>query len=197
MVNHLLERQNFKLFQTGSTISRCIPNQAPAASLIENLLNEIFGECSDHAPSYELMVKAKLMTILAIMVRHFNSELATASNTIASKNHLERMEQSMKYILSHLDEDLTLTDLAQSACMSRSYYSAIFKELTGLSVWDYIINQRVDLAKYKLETSNAPITQVCEDSGFSSIGNFNRAFKKLTGKTHREYRKDINCPKGE
>lgn len=181
--------QYLKLFKSGSSISRCISDAAPVSPVIGQLLNEIFDECSNHRPSYELMVKAKLMTILANMVRHFHSELSSASELIASRSHLERMEQSIKYILSHLGEELTLNELAQRACMSRSYYSAIFKELNGVSVWDYIISQRVDLAKYKLETSDDPITQVCEDSGFTSIGNFNRAFKKLTGKTPREYRK--------
>lgn len=184
--------QYLKLFKAGSSISRCIPSSSKTANIIRQLLEEIFEECSNHPPSYELMVKAKLMTILANMVRHFNSELESANATIASKSHLERMEQSMKYILSHLGEELTLDDLAQRACMSRSYYSAIFKDLNGVSVWDYIISQRVDLARYRLETSDAPITQVCEDSGFSSIGNFNRAFKKLTGKTPREYRKETS-----
>lgn len=180
-----------KLFKSGSSISRCIPDTAPASRVIGQLLNEIFDECSGHEPSYELMVKAKLMTILANMARHFNSELSSETELIASKKHLERMEQSMKYILSHLGDELTLNELAQRACMSRSYYSAIFKELNGVSVWDYIISQRVDIAKYKLETGDAPITQICEESGFSSIGNFNRAFKKLTGKTPREYRNQI------
>lgn len=183
--------QYLKLFKSGSSISRCIPNSAPVSAVIGDLLSEIFDECSGHAPSYELMVKAKLMTILANMVRHFNSELRAETELIASKKHLERMEQSIKYILSHLREELTLNDLAKRACMSRSYYSAIFKELNGVSVWDYIISQRVDIARYKLETGDDPITQICEESGFSSIGNFNRAFKKLTGKTPREYRKQI------
>ena len=100
----------------------------------------------------------------------------------------------MNHIHSHLDEPLTLDQLAKEACMSRSYYSTIFKALNGVSVWEYIVARRIDLAQYKLETTGDSIMQISEDCGFTSIANFNRAFKKLTGKTPREYRQASAAP---
>ena len=65
------------------------------------------------------------------------------------------------------------------------------KVLNGVSVWDYITEQRINLAQYQLETTEKSVTQVSEACGFNSIANFNRAFKKLTGMTPREYRRSI------
>ena len=97
----------------------------------------------------------------------------------------------MNFILSHLESPLTLDMLAREARMSRSYYSTMFKVLNGVSVWDYITEQRINLAQYQLETTEKSVTQVSEACGFNSIANFNRAFKKLTGTTPREYRRSI------
>lgn len=186
--------QYLKLFSGNESLSRCIPHDAPAAGIIQGLLHEMFSECQMHAPAYDLLVKAKLMAVLANMVRHFSSELQVDTISIASQRHLSQMEMSMNHIHSHLDEPLTLDQLAKEACMSRSYYSTIFKALNGVSVWEYIVARRIDLAQYKLETTGDSIMQISEDCGFTSIANFNRAFKKLTGKTPREYRQASAAP---
>ena len=75
--------------------------------------------------------------------------------------------------------------------MSRSYYSATFKQLNGVSVWGYITAQRIDRAQHLLESTSLPVMEISEHCGFNNIANFNRSFKKITGKTPRGYRKDV------
>lgn len=181
-------RQYSKLFTGANPISRRIPSGSASAAVICQLLEEMFQECRDHEPEYELIVKSKLMAMLAQMVRHYHRELASIDDDPTGQHHLEQMDRSMNYILGHLGDPLTLQDLAREACMSRSYYSAVFKSLNGVSVWNYIIAQRINLAQFKLETTDEPITRICEECGFTGITNFNRAFKRITGKTPREYR---------
>lgn len=177
-----------KIFMTSDQISRKIPHEDATAGIIGTLLEEIFQECLDHVPSYDLLVKAKLLTILANMAKHFHPLLNMEQQPTVNIVHLAQMETSINYILSHLKEPLTLDQLAREAAMSRSQYSSLFKSLNGVSVWDYITHQRINLAMYQLEHSDNSITQVCEDSGYNNIANFNRMFKKITGKTPREYR---------
>ncbi|MCC8061494.1 MAG: AraC family transcriptional regulator [Clostridiales bacterium] len=98
----------------------------------------------------------------------------------------------MNYILIHLKDPLSLDLLAKNAAMSRSYYSSLFKALNGIPVWDYITHQRINLAVYHLEHTTSPITQICEACGYYNISNFNRMFKRIIGKTPREYRKALN-----
>lgn len=180
-----------QLFFRGSGNSR-IPHDAPAAKIIGGLLTEMYDECHDRQPAYELVVKAKLMTILANMVRHFGEDRYTCKPGSASQAHQEKISGSMNYILTHLSEPLTLDQLAREACLSRSYYSAIFKELNGMTVWEYIVSQRINMAQYRLETTDAPIMRISGDCGFTSLANFNRTFKKATGKSPREYRKKVS-----
>lgn len=177
-----------KIFMTPNQDSRSIPHEKPAAGIIQALLEEIFQECHDCCPSYELLVKAKLLTILANAARHFYDQLEKAPQSMANITRLSQMEASMNYILSHLSDPLTLELLAKEAAMSRSQYSTLFKSLNGVSVWDYVTQQRVNFAMYQLEYSDTPVTQICENCGYNNISNFNRMFKRITGKTPREYR---------
>lgn len=180
------------LFSGKASGSRHIPADSPTAGSIVKLLYEIFDECHRQDHAYEIVVKSKIMTVLAYLVRCFYNEPEISSSPVINRRYLLQMESSTNYILSHLDAPLTLDMLAKEACMSRSYYSTMFKELNGISVWDYITKQRIDLAQYQLEHSELSITQISENCGFNSISNFNRAFRKLTGKTPREYRCSVN-----
>ena len=153
------------------------------------LLQESFLECCDHRAAYEIVVKAKLLMMLAEMARYYYNEM-TASELLQLKvRHIEHIENSMDYILSNLSAPLTLSMLAKEACMSRSYYSTLFKTLNGVSVWNYITAQRVDMAQHLLESTNDSITEICENCGFNNIANFNRTFKRIAGKTPSSYRK--------
>lgn len=179
------------LLSDKTPISRRIPSSAEASANIKRLIYEMFEECHGKDHAYEIMVKAKIMAVLANLVRFFYNELGT-DNPAINRRYLIQMERSTNYILSHLDAALTLDTLAKEACMSRSYYSTMFKELNGISVWDYITMKRIDLAQYELEHTERSVTQISESCGFNSISNFNRAFKKLTGKTPREYRSSFS-----
>lgn len=182
-----------QLFMENSTISRHISHDAPVAQTICGLLQESFQECHDQNPAYDMLVKAKLLTILANLARYFHNDLSCDVSPINIR-HLKHMEHSINYILSHLDESLTLDLLAKEARMSRSYYSTMFKSLNGVSVWNYITSQRIDKAQRLLESTVLSVTQISESCGFNNIANFNRAFKKTTGRTPRVYRKALQPP---
>lgn len=170
-------------------ISRHIPGESPVAQSIRQLLQSSFEECRNRQPAYDMFVKANLLKILANLARHYDEALNAKELPIKMEN-IGHLEHSMNYILSHLEQNLTLDELAKEAGMSRSYYSTMFKMLNGVSVWTYITNQRISKAQYMLEKSDLSIIDISEKCGFSNISNFNRAFKKITGKTPREYRKE-------
>lgn len=173
---------------TDNEISRHISCKSQAAHQIRELLSASFEECRNHRPAYDMFVKANLLTILANLARYYDEDLKRKKFPVKMEN-IGHLEHSMNYILGHLEQELTLDELAKEAGMSRSYYSTMFKMLNGVSVWTYITNQRISKAQYMLEESDISILEISEKCGFGNISNFNRAFKKITGKTPREYRK--------
>lgn len=184
------ENEYMQLFMENSGIGHHILHTAKEAQTICTLLQESFDECMNQEHAYEMIVKAKLLTILANLVRYFYNDLPKITLKVNPKHKLA-VEKSMEYITRNLDLDITLDSLAEAAHMSRSYYSTIFKKLNGVSVWDYITNQRIDKAEQMLETTDIPVIEISENCGFNNISNFNRAFRKITGGTPRDYRKSF------
>lgn len=179
-----------RIFMSDSATNRHISRGDLAAARISALLQESFQECSAQDPAYDLLVKAKLLAILANLARHFHDELE-GEKFFINPRHLEYIKRSMDYILSHLGDPLTLDTLAQEARMSRSYYCTIFKRLNGVSVWSYITAQRIDKAQRLLEDLSVSVTEVSQACGFNNIANFNRAFKKVAGLAPRDYRRAV------
>ena len=85
--------------------------------------------------------------------------------------------------------DPTLEELAELSCFSRTYFSALFKSLNGVSPWEYINIKRIEKAKMMLSETNDTILYIANECGFGNLSNFNRIFRKITGKKPSDYRK--------
>lgn len=92
------------------------------------------------------------------------------------------------YIEDNLESNLTLGELAKIACMSQTYFSAVFKKYNGISPWNYIIIKRIDKAIFLLKTTDLKIIDVASQCGFSSSSNFYKEFKTITGKQPNDFR---------
>ena len=97
----------------------------------------------------------------------------------------------LNYIDQHLDGKLTLPELAQMSCMSVPSFCKKFKEQTKMTVTQYINEKRVAYAATLLKQSKYSLEEVAELAGFSNANYLLRVFKKSTGKTIGQYRKQI------
>ncbi len=93
------------------------------------------------------------------------------------------------YIAEHFQEEITLTDVAAYAGVSPAYLSRTFKSSVGLSFSACLTCTRIDHAMNQLKYGNASVTDIALLSGFGTLRNFNRFFKRITGCTPSEYRK--------
>ena len=100
-----------------------------------------------------------------------------------------RMRQMMQYIINHIHDEISLSDLANEMFVSTSTLSRIFKKSTGMYFADYVMRLRVRTSLGLLRTSEQNLTQIAMDCGFSTSAAFNRSFKKVTGMMPSEYRK--------
>ena len=98
----------------------------------------------------------------------------------------------MRMDKSWSDPELTIDMLALSISCSRHHVSQAMNEKLGKSFYDYINYYRVEEAKHLLtdhSKDNHKIASIAYDSGFNSISTFNDVFKKITGFTPSQYRK--------
>jgi AraC-like DNA-binding protein len=104
--------------------------------------------------------------------------------TLASSN---RMAYVIDFIKTNIRENLNLDDLSAKACMSKAHFSRTFKVELGLSPMEYILKERLKLAKNYLQLANYQIQEVCFMSGFNNITYFIRAFKNEFGVTPKVF----------
>ena len=94
------------------------------------------------------------------------------------------------YIAAHLDEDITLDALAETAGYSKYHAVRIFKELTGKSPFDTIRALRLTKAAQRLQGSDEKVVDVAFDSGFDSHDGFTRAFARQFGIAPQKYKRE-------
>lgn len=93
------------------------------------------------------------------------------------------------YILENLDRDLNRDDIAKSVYRNPAYLSRLFRKETGLSLSEYITQQKIDRAKRMLTETNDKISNIAEGLGYYHFSYFAKLFKKMTGLSPQEYRK--------
>ena len=93
-----------------------------------------------------------------------------------------------RYIDQHLTEHISLTKVANVVGINRTHLSEKFKQVTGVKFVDYIARNRFEKAKEQLGNGACPISEIAFACGFQSLSQFNRVFKKLSGKSPRAYR---------
>lgn len=96
-------------------------------------------------------------------------------------NYYERIQRSIDYIESRLEEDIDIERAAQEAFMSCSNYYRMFFALTGYSVKEYIRHRRISCAVKDVKTTDENILNIALKYGFESNEAFTRAFRRITG----------------
>lgn len=150
------------------------------AQTYQHLLEQTLLTSQSASPIREFETSACLEQLLLFLLREKTDRQTPVPDYIA---YLQR------YIESNYTRPLTLEHLASFANISKYHLSREFKKYTGFSPNEYLIELRLDRAKFLLKNSSLPIGQVAAISGFSSYPNFLKLFKERTDMTPGGYRK--------
>lgn len=116
---------------------------------------------------------------------------------IKEKPDLSRLEQLMAYMEEkkpYLDPELTLTELARAVNLTRGQLSALINEGTGDNFYDFVNRYRVEqVKKFMVDPAmkHYSMLGLALEAGFKSKSTFNLIFKRFTGLTPTEYRKNL------
>lgn len=116
------------------------------------------------------------------------------TGTGASLTDKENMVRKvMDYVEQSFAEEITLDSLVKQFHVSKQYLSKIFREITGLTIMEYIYRRRINQAKilFYLEKENA-VTDVCFKVGFKNLSHFSRKFKLQEGLPPEQYRRMVH-----
>jgi AraC-like DNA-binding protein len=96
--------------------------------------------------------------------------------------------KARSYIQDHLEEELSLRIVAKFAQISPNHLSETFKEFTGVNFVQYIARRRFAKACLLLLDPDLKVSEIAFEVGFQSLSQFNRVFKKFSGRSPTEYR---------
>jgi AraC-like DNA-binding protein len=101
------------------------------------------------------------------------------------------MARARQFIEKHQAEPLSLGRVAHAANISRHYFCKMFKKATGINFIDYLSRVRVEKSKTLLLNPNSRISEAAFACGFQSMTNFNRAFKRIVGRSPTQFRESL------
>jgi AraC family transcriptional regulator len=157
-------------------------NDPFVSQIVSTLAHEMESGFLDH-----ILVDA-LNTALAVrIVRHF---VDPSKITLTPSNGLsrERLQRVRDYIEAHLDDRLTLADLAGVACLSPYHFSRSFKQAVGVGPQHYVMERRIERAKVLIRRTRQPLASIALEVGFTDQSHLTAIFRREIGMTPGRFR---------
>jgi len=101
--------------------------------------------------------------------------------------------KARKFIEEHSDEEISLRETAKAVNISPNYLSEKFKQVTGVRFVEYVARTRFQNACDLLRNGNLRVSEIAFAAGFQSLSQFNRVFKRFSGKSPTQYRAAAQC----
>lgn len=102
-----------------------------------------------------------------------------------------RLCRARDFLAASYQDRITLNRAAQEACLSPFHFQRMFVRTFGETPQDFLTRRRMDTAKELLAAGDLPVTQVCLEVGYSSVGTFSSRFSTLVGQPPSEYRRTV------
>ena len=122
--------------------------------------------------------------------RHFQAADGAGEEAEGNEGEAEPVQKAVSYIKANLNKNISRTDVAELVHLNEEYFSRLFKQQTGETFKDYILLEKMNMARTLLERSNLSISIVASKVGYDNFSHFSKMFKKLTDMTPQEYRKE-------
>lgn len=178
-----------------TNLSECFDNVVGGTHIIHlteaqihtfiSLFESIQGALQSPCYGKDVILHSYVARLLVFLNECFHNSFTQPKNIMPAL-----VKDTMSYIQKNLTNPISLADLEKQFYRSGSYVSQQFKKHTGLTIREYIVDQKICLAKTLL-LQGKNVTEACSLSGFSDYSNFIRSFTKQTGISPGKYRKTM------
>lgn len=164
----------------GTDCVELIPHFAIQDQLIYQIGLALQAELRSQEGGSRLYAETMASALALHLLRHYSTQ---SHRTVSCNGRLpqHKLRLIIDYINDHLECELSLNELAAIAQLSQYHFCRTFKQATGLSPHQYLIQQRIERAKQLLKQSEMTIPEVAISCGFTHQSHLCRHFKRLTG----------------
>ena len=175
----------FLSVEDGTTIE-LIPHFVAADPLVHGIGLSLKAELESENLGGQLYADALCTALFAHLFRHYTAQKTTLSSQ-ARGLPAYQLRRVIEYVDAYLEQDIALADLAAIAQLSPNYFTHLFKQSTGVTPHQYVIQQRVERAKYLLLKGKLAIADIAIEVGFAHQSHLNRHFKRWVGVTPKTF----------
>ncbi len=154
----------------------------------KNWIKDLSTEDGHHVTLLE--IHARLLRMASRITLYQTGGTSNIHSTEISK-----VEKIALYIAKNYHHPIKVADVGRKVDLHPDHANVIFKKAFGMTLNEYLIQQRISHAKRKLISTDESITDILYECGFNSISRFNAAFRTLNDCTPREFRKRYTFPK--
>jgi len=142
-----------------------------------------------HAGETERIVL--LLQILNLLASETNAVPLASESYVPQINQKsgERINRIYNFLMSEFTRAITLEEVAQVAAMTPEAFCRYFKKTNGRSLREFLNQIRIDFAGRLLIETEKSVTEICFESGFSTVSNFNKRFREIKRCSPREFRR--------
>ena len=160
--------------------------------LIRGILANMISHIGSKDPLVRLKFESELNHLLSLLFDAFPPKAKnSASDEKKIRKDDELIRKIVRYIESHYQEKISLSDLGRLCSYNLSYLSLFFKKHVGINFYEYLMRIRLREATLELCTSNENVIEIASKHGFPDLKSFNYNFKKTFNKSPREYRQQL------
>lgn len=170
-----------------------MPNFIGRDNLLLTKLTPLVDSLIENAPQLssdnELLIKSRVFEFM-----HYVKNVCDVSDETGGENErfYEKLKVSLSYLEDNYAENITVADAASMCNFSPSYFSKMFRELTGSSFTKYLKNYRLERAAEKISNEKMKISDAASSCGFDNLSYFTRAFKEKYKVTPTQFKNESN-----
>ncbi|HEV2292839.1 MAG TPA: AraC family transcriptional regulator [Tepidisphaeraceae bacterium] len=156
---------------------------------LEDCMERLLGEHRRPTPESPIAARGILHELITWIIRDYRAEQLRRDR--APEGYSPPILKVMEWLNEHLDENISVGDLADVAGLSPSYFRRWFHREVGSSPRDYVTQLRIERAKRLLAESDRSITHIAMDLGYSTSAYFTAVFHGETGTTPSDFRRQL------
>lgn len=172
---------------TANAKARLVTACGPRDELVRSIALALAAEIDAGLPAGKLYAESLVNTLAVHLLRHYSTDSLIPDLSFGGLP-AHKLRRVVEFMNAHLEQDLSLTELAEAVELSQYHFARAFKQSTGQTPIQFLMQRRVAAAKQLLAQSELPIVEVGLRTGFKNQSHFTTLFRRLTNVTPRAYR---------